>query len=179
MIKESGFYLVASISTPQIRFLYLRIESGNMKTLLQFLAIILIMFNIGCAKKPGYAINIPKKYKGWIYVLKSTDVKRAAVYSPNKMGIVYVPSDVFDKSSFSINVDGKAADRSVNLYEESDSYTTDGRTLKYIKFYYPFNNGKEKENLYYLGNEPVTQFAALYSTPYIDKNRIVLEKDVQ
>jgi|GEM_PF-6400174 len=150
-----------------------------MKTLLQFLVIILIMFNVGCAKKSGYAINIPKKYKGWIYVLKSTDVKHAAVYSPNKMGIVYVPSDLFDKNSFSINVDGKAADRGVNLHEESDSYIVNGKTLRYIKFYYPLNNGNEKERLYYLGNQPVTQFAALYSTPYIDKNRILLEEKIQ
>lgn len=149
-----------------------------MKTLLQFLAIILIMLNTGCAKKPGYAINIPKKYKGWIYVLKSTDVKKAEVYSPNKMGIVYVPSGVFDKNSFSISIDGHAADRSVNLHEESDSYTKDGKTLRYIKFYYPFN-GNEKERLYYWGDQPVTQFAALYSTPYIDKKRILLEEEIQ
>ena len=146
-----------------------------MKTLLRLLAILVIVSTVSCAKKPGYTIDIPKKYKGWIYVLKSKEIKAAAVYSPNKMGIVYVPSTIFVSENFSVSVNGKPSEGGLDLYEEKDSYATDGKTLQYIKFYYPFNNGKEKELNYYIGDDQVSLFAAIYSTHFIDKNKILLE----
>jgi len=121
-----------------------------------------------------YYISFDSNYEGWIYLIKSSDRILSDTLYPNKSGIVYVPSVIYnDGIKFEVVFGNKfKADGLYNILR-SVFYDEKNRETTYSHFYIPLTRKEKEQKVYTFKNEPMREFEYYYYSGIIDTNRIL------
>ena len=142
-----------------------------------FLLGVLIFSFFSCNQKKTF-INISSKYKGWIYLIASTDKNEESNLYADTNGIVYMPDFCQSKKYLVIKVDGKETPQTkVHFDNIFSSGNMTGREIQvsYSRFYFPLTSqdlGDKIDTGIFYNDRMVNNFEYLFETKKIDKRKI-------
>ncbi|MGN7784742.1 hypothetical protein ACTJIJ_09455 [Niabella sp. 22666] len=126
----------------------------------------------GCEKRP-YVINLRSDYRGWVYLLKSSDKLTTSAFYPDTLGVFYIPEELFDsESSLQFMVDDSLVEPRLTHFFDHEYQDESGRKVFYLSFYFPVTTFyKEQKNYPYKGQQ-LPEFRYFYYSGLIRKERL-------
>lgn len=146
-----------------------------MKYLNQLFACIIISVTMQACRGGSYSLDIDSNYKGWIYMIKSTDKPSSKVLRPDEKGVVYIPEKIFDDADLlKITLDGKKPPDIMFRVQFVKFSPGNNDLITYSEFYSPATTEEVSHPVYDFDETQMIEFEYLYASGWIDHKRLVI-----
>ena len=110
-----------------------------MKHLPKLILTISAAFLLSSCTDNKYAINVPSKYKGWIYLIASKGSKNGFNFYPDSNGVIYIPEYCKSERLLTLKIDGKEIPPT-RVHFDNIFLATDSFKVTYKQFYFPLTS---------------------------------------